>query len=129
MDCLEAQAAISEALDGAAPDAEVLDAAKQHCRECADCASFVSALNVVKRAPLPEPPGDLADRVMVAVRSEFAAEQALAAAAAAALAAKAGAPAAAMALANRPSMRPRAWKRGSTGLRQFIPAADDHVRQ
>jgi hypothetical protein len=91
MDCLDAQAAISEALDGAAPDAAMLDAAKQHCRECADCASFVRALSAVKRAPLPEPPADLTDRVMAAVRGEAAAEQRRAeAAATAALAAGAG---------------------------------------
>ena len=75
MECHDAQAAISDVLDGAAPDAATLEAAKQHCRECSDCASFVRALNLVKRAPLPEPPADLADRVMAAVRREAAAEQ------------------------------------------------------
>ena len=94
MDCVEAQAAISEALDGAAPDAATLDAAKQHCRDCDDCAAFVRALNLVKRAPLPEPPADLTDRVMAVVRGEAAAARAHAeaTATAAALAASAGAP-------------------------------------
>ena len=76
MDCLDAQAAISEALDGATSDASALDAAKQHCRECAECAAFVRALTVVKRAGLPEPPAGLTDRVMAAVRAEAAAASA-----------------------------------------------------
>ncbi len=74
MDCLQAQSAISDALDGATADQAVLDAAKQHCRDCEECAAFVRALNTVKRAPLPEPPADLADRVMAAVRAEAAAK-------------------------------------------------------
>jgi hypothetical protein len=87
MECYEAQAIISEALDGCPPDARTLDAAKQHCRECRECATFVRALNLVKRAPLPVPPADLPDRVMAAVRREAAAEQARAEFAAASLAA------------------------------------------
>jgi hypothetical protein len=75
MDCLVAQAAISEALDGATSDAEVLAAAREHCQECDACMSFVHALTVVKRAPLPDPPADLADRVMAAVRAEAAAAE------------------------------------------------------
>jgi hypothetical protein len=76
VDCLDAQAAISEALDGATSDAAALDAAKQHCRDCAECTSFVRALNLVKRAGLPEPPADLADKVMVSIRREAAADMA-----------------------------------------------------
>ncbi|MEI7813733.1 MAG: hypothetical protein WCJ13_02940 [Coriobacteriia bacterium] len=79
MECYDAQATISEALDGTAPDAATLEAAKQHCRDCADCVAFVRALDLIQRAPLPEPPADLADRVMEAVRLEVVAEQALAA--------------------------------------------------
>jgi hypothetical protein len=78
MECLDAQAAISEALDGATSDAAALEAAKQHCRECVECAAFVRALTVVKRAPLPQPPADLTARVMAAVRREAAADRATA---------------------------------------------------
>jgi hypothetical protein len=74
VDCLDAQAAISEALDGATSDTAALDAAKQHCRDCAECGAFVRSLTLVKRAGLPEPPADLADRVMVTVRREAAAD-------------------------------------------------------
>jgi hypothetical protein len=70
MDCLQAQAIISEAIDRSPVDAAVLEAAKEHCRACPDCAGYIRALNDVKRAPLPEPPADLADRIMAAVRAE-----------------------------------------------------------
>lgn len=70
MDCLEAQMAISDALDSMPVDPEVLDVAKDHCRVCPDCAAFVRGLSIVKRAPLPAPSGDLADRVMAEVRAE-----------------------------------------------------------
>jgi hypothetical protein len=76
VDCLDAQAAISEALDGGTTDAAALDAAKQHCRDCLECTSFVRALNLVKRAGLPAPPADLADKVMVSIRREAAADMA-----------------------------------------------------
>jgi hypothetical protein len=72
MDCLDAQASISEALDGATSDAAKLDAAKQHCRDCAECGAFVRSLTLIKRAGLPEPPVGLADSVMDAVRKEAA---------------------------------------------------------
>ena len=89
MECHDAQDVISQTLDGSPPDAATLDAAKQHCRECSDCAGFVRALTLVKRARLPEPPAGLTDRVMTAVRKEAAAERAGAeSAAAAALAAR-----------------------------------------
>ena len=82
MDCLQAQGAISEALDGATSDAAVLAEARVHCQECEECLSFVRTLNVVKNAPLPEPPVDLADRVMATVRAEAAANASAATAAA-----------------------------------------------
>lgn len=75
MDCLEAQRTISEALDREPLDPDLLEEAKQHCRECDDCAAFVRALNLVKRAPAPEPPTDLADRIVERVRAEAAASQ------------------------------------------------------
>jgi hypothetical protein len=73
MDCIQAQAVISEALDRSPVDSGVLEAAKVHCRECEQCAAYVRALNAVGRAPLPEPPADLADRIMATIRAEAAA--------------------------------------------------------
>jgi bacterioferritin-associated ferredoxin len=70
MDCLRAQNLISDAVDRSPVDPEELSAAKTHCRECADCAAFVRALLAIERAGLPEPPADLADRVMERVRAE-----------------------------------------------------------
>jgi len=72
MECLRAQELISDALDRVPVDPTELIDAKDHCRGCADCSAFVRALVAVQRAPLPEPPADLADRVMEAVRAESA---------------------------------------------------------
>jgi len=85
MDCLTAQSLISEAMDHRPLDAALLAEAKQHCRTCADCARFVRGQLVAKQAPLPQPPADLADRAIAAVRAEarLAAEQAASEAAAA----------------------------------------------
>ena len=76
MDCNEAQSVISDALDGVTQDAATLEDAKQHCRDCHDCTEFVRALNLVKRAPLPEPPADLVERAMAGVRAEAAFQRA-----------------------------------------------------
>jgi len=73
MDCIQAQSVISEALDGSPVDAAALDAAKSHCRECAQCGQFIRTLSAVRRAAPPKPPEDLADRVMAAIRAEAAA--------------------------------------------------------
>jgi predicted anti-sigma-YlaC factor YlaD len=89
MDCTQAQEAITAALDRQPVDAEYLATAKEHCRTCADCGAFVRAQLVVKQMPLPQPPADLADRVMASVRAEAAAVQAAAEATAAAAAASA----------------------------------------
>ena len=70
MDCINAQAAISEALDRSPVEAAVLDEAKAHCKTCPTCGAFVRTLSAAKRSPLPEPPHDLADRIMTAVRAE-----------------------------------------------------------
>ena len=83
MDCYEAQSLMSEALDGPNPDAVKLRAARRHRATCPECHAFMDTVALVKRAPLPEPPADLADRVMALVRFDVAAEQARAAAAAA----------------------------------------------
>jgi hypothetical protein len=72
MDCIQAQMIISETIDDSPVDSAVLEMAKQHCRECPECAKYVRALNDVKRAKLPEPPADLADRIMAAVRAQAA---------------------------------------------------------
>lgn len=76
MECLRAQNLISDALDRTPVDPEELSAAKTHCRECAECAAFVRALLAVERVGLPEPPADLADRVMARVRAEASREAA-----------------------------------------------------
>lgn len=70
MDHVRAQQLISEALDGLAVDRFELVEAKDHCRECTECAAYVRALIAVQRTPLPEPPADLVDRVMDRVRAE-----------------------------------------------------------
>jgi len=75
MDCLEAQRLISEQLDREPVDAALLDEAKDHCRSCEECAGYVRTLIALRRAPLPQPPSDLADRVMRAVAEAAAADQ------------------------------------------------------
>lgn len=70
MDHVRAQQIISDALDELAVDRWELSEAKEHCRECQDCAAYVRALIAVQRTDLPEPPADLADRVMLKVREE-----------------------------------------------------------
>jgi len=75
MDCIQAQALISEALDHQPVDAALLEEAKSHCRTCESCTLFVRALNVIQRAPLPAPPADLTDRIMAVVRAEAAATE------------------------------------------------------
>lgn len=77
MDCIQAQTVISEALDRSPVDADVFDAAKTHCRECPQCGHFVRSLNAVRRAAPPQPPADLADRIMDAIRTEAAAAEQL----------------------------------------------------
>lgn len=84
MDCLRAQELISEALDRVPVDPTELAEAKSHCRSCAECGAFVRTLLAVQRAPVPEPPHDLPERVMERVRHER--ERKVAAAAAAAVA-------------------------------------------
>lgn len=72
MDHMEALELISAAMDREPVDAGRLAAAKEHCRECAECSAFVSALVAVTRAPLPEPPAGLVDRIVDTVRAENA---------------------------------------------------------
>ena len=74
MDCLLAQQTLSEAADREPMDSELLAAARTHCSTCPDCSRFVRAQIAVANIDLPEPPADLADRVMAAVRAEAAAQ-------------------------------------------------------
>lgn len=112
MDHLEAQSIVSEAMDREPVDAELLAAAKEHCRACPECSAFVSAQLAARRLPLPEAPADLADRVMAAVRAEAQADRAAgdvaaqaAAETAAAKAAKAAEPIATLAPPKRTARR------------------------
>ncbi|MDZ4168868.1 MAG: hypothetical protein U1E26_04330 [Coriobacteriia bacterium] len=72
MECLEAQQIVSEALDSEWTDTGSLERAKDHCRGCLECAAYVRALVEVRSAPTPEPPADLADRIMTTVRLQAA---------------------------------------------------------
>jgi len=86
MDCQDAQRIISEALDGEQVAPATVREAKEHCAGCPSCLGYVKTLAAAHRAPLPQPPADLADRVMARVRKEadeIAVKQAYAAAAAA----------------------------------------------
>lgn len=78
MECIEAQEVISSALDKDDVPAPVLKAAKEHCRTCASCSRLVKTLVAIRRAPLPEPPAGLEERIMSAVRAEAAARVAAA---------------------------------------------------
>lgn len=73
MECKEAQALVSAALDKEPLDAASLQVAKEHCRACESCNAFVRTLAAVQRQPRPEPPADLADRIIARVRAEAAA--------------------------------------------------------
>jgi predicted anti-sigma-YlaC factor YlaD len=86
VDCHDAQRIISEALDGEQFAPATVREAKEHCAGCPACLGYVKTLAVAHRAPVPQPPADLADRVMARVRKEadeIAVKQAYAAAAAA----------------------------------------------
>lgn len=120
MDCIQAQSIVSEAMDRQPMPPAVLAEAKEHCRTCPECAVFVRAQLVAKKAPLPIPPADLTDRVMAQVRAEAAekaaaiaaAEEAARGAQAAAEAAAAAPPPPPVTLAPRPARKrqlPRMW--------------------
>ena len=72
MECLEAQRIVSERLDRDVVDAALLEEAKEHCRSCDECGSFVKTLATLRMMPLPEPPADLTERIMEAVQTEKA---------------------------------------------------------
>lgn len=73
MDCLLAQQIVSAAADSEPVDAALLAAARAHCETCPDCSRFVRAQIAALKTDLPEPPADLADRVIAVVRAEAAA--------------------------------------------------------
>ena len=73
-DCLNAQEVISAAYDGELGDGAALDAAKQHCRSCAECAAFVRTLAAIHRLPAPEMPEAALERVLEALRVQYDAE-------------------------------------------------------
>lgn len=102
MDCVTAQGLISDAMDRSPVDAGALGEAKSHCLGCPTCSVFVRTLVLVKNTPLPQPPADLVDRVMEAVRVEsiLAERRAAAAEAAEAIAAMSAADAANSAAAD-----------------------------
>lgn len=75
MECNEAQALVSAALDKEPLDAAGLQAAKEHCRTCESCNAFVRTLAAVQRQPWPEPPSDLPDRIIARIRAEAATER------------------------------------------------------
>lgn len=74
MDCLTARAIISEAVDREPVDPSVLDAAKAHCRRCAECASFATTVLALATTSPPEPTPELAGRIIEAVRAEAVAD-------------------------------------------------------
>lgn len=74
MECIEAQEAISAALDKDDVPAAVLEDAKDHCRTCASCSRLVRTLVAIRKAPLPTPPAGLEERIMSAVRAEAASD-------------------------------------------------------
>lgn len=70
MDCVRALQIVSDAMDGIEVDPVELVEAKEHCRNCDECRSFVRAMIAVAQTPLPEPAADLPDRIMATVRNE-----------------------------------------------------------
>lgn len=73
MECTEAQRVISAAFDREYTDAPALEIAKEHCRTCSECAVFVTTLAAMNRLPAPEMPEPALERVLAAVREEYAA--------------------------------------------------------
>jgi len=79
MECHDAQRIVSETLDGEGQlQPGLVDAAKSHCRTCPGCAEYVKSLIEVQKLPIPQPPADLADRVIAAIREEARREEAAA---------------------------------------------------
>jgi hypothetical protein len=124
MECVTAQQVISTALDREPVDSYQLEEAKAHCRTCPECGVFVRAQLVTRHVPLPEPPDDLADRVMAQVRAEAAEKQAAEDAAASVAAERATVSAAAAAAPRSPiaTLAPQPRPARKTP-RMWVPAA------
>lgn len=71
MECTQARQIISSAYDGEQSDARALDLAKDHCRECEECAVFVTILAAMNRLPAPEMPEPALERMFTALRAEY----------------------------------------------------------
>ena len=67
MNCTQAQEVLSEAADGELVSAELLEEARAHCRDCAECSRFARGLALIQGAETPVPPARLHDRVMAAL--------------------------------------------------------------
>ena len=73
MDCTRAQELLSESLDHDPIDPRLLDEARKHCLECAECTQFVRGLALLERAKPPAVPARVHDAVMAAIAAEAAA--------------------------------------------------------
>jgi len=67
MDCLEAQAILSAAHDGEVVAESDIAAAREHCEECPDCATFESGLRWFDVMPVPSAPAETIDATLRAV--------------------------------------------------------------
>lgn len=76
MECAEAQQIISAAFDSEQSDARALGLAKDHCRECDECAVFVTTLTAMNRLPSPGMPELALERMLAALRAEYPVESA-----------------------------------------------------
>jgi hypothetical protein len=74
MNCTEAQQIISAAFDSEQAGARALELAKEHCRECEQCAVFVTTLATISRLPSPEMPEPALERMLTALRAEYPAD-------------------------------------------------------
>jgi hypothetical protein len=74
MSCTEAEQIISAAFDGEQVDARALELAKEHCRECEECAVFVTTLAAISRLPSSEMPEPAIERMLAALRDEYRAD-------------------------------------------------------
>ncbi|MDA3937382.1 MAG: hypothetical protein PF636_11130 [Actinomycetota bacterium] len=70
MDCIHTQEILSQAADRAPVDAEILQQAKMHCSECAECSRFVRALTRLHKAPKPRMAPDALEALVKRARLE-----------------------------------------------------------
>lgn len=71
-ECIRAHEALSAAYDRQPITAEQLQAAKDHCRSCAECARFVAGLARLRDVEAPQVPLSALNRALDAVRAEAA---------------------------------------------------------